>query len=467
MPDVLLVGDWHLASVTAAGLTRLGYTVHVRPDAVETPGRAGFGALEAPGRAGFDAVETPGQAPFSALETPDRAAFDALARGHRCGDEPEVAGILAAARENGTLRPVLDEAQAAEVLRHADMSLVVHDTGTAADGTVTDLRPVAALRQLLGDHGRRGPVVVASQLRAGTCDAALADAGLPADSPDLIHIPENLRLGRAVSDFLQPARTVVGCNSPHLPQAVRDLLDRLGSRDELHMRLVEAELVKHGTNAYLALCITLANDLGTVAAHLGADPVTVLDGVRADERVAAGAPLRPGEPYAGATLHRDVRALVEHGEPIGRDGLFRAVAHANAVHALAPLAALDKHLEGVAERTVCLLGLTYKPGVSTLRDSAALRLADELHAQGARVTAYDPIAETADLPDMQRRTTFTEAAADADCVVLTVEHPAFTDPAFFESATPRHALLLRLTGTERRSRVPTPHGWRSVDLWNS
>ncbi|WP_158685071.1 UDP binding domain-containing protein [Streptomyces sp. LaPpAH-108] len=434
MPDVLLIGDWHLASVTAAGLTRLGYTVHLWPDAVETP---------------------------------DRAAFDALTRGHRCGDEPEIAGILATAREKGTLRPVLGEAQAAQVLRHADMSVVVHDTGTAADGTVTDTRPVTALRRLLGDHRRHGPVVVASQLRAGTCDTALATAGLPVDSPDLIHIPENLRLGRAITDFLHPVRTVVGCNAPQLPQAVSDLLERLGSCDELHMRLVEAELVKHGTNAYLALCITLANELGTIAGHFGADPVTVLDGVRADERVAAGAPLRPGEPYAGATLHRDVRALVEHGEPIGRDGLFRAVAHANAVHALAPLAALDKHLEGVAERTVCLLGLTYKPGVSTLRDSAALRLADELHAQGARVTAFDPIAETADLRDLHRCTTFTEAAADADCVVLTVEHPAFTEPAFFESATPRHALLLRLTQAERRSRVPTPRGWKSVDLWNS
>ncbi|MET7457371.1 UDP binding domain-containing protein [Streptomyces sp. NPDC005574] len=433
MPDVLLVGDWHLASVTAAGLTQLGYTVHLRPDAIETP---------------------------------DPAAFDALARGQRCGHEPEIAEILTAARKNGTLRPVLDEAQTAQILRHADMSFVVHDTGTAADGCVTDSRPLSALHRLLANHQRHGPVVVASQLRAGTCDVALTTAGLPADSPDLIHIPENLRLGRAVTDFLHPIRTVVGCNSPHPPQAVRDVLDRLGSRNELHMRLVEAELVKHGTNAYLALCITLANELGAVAGHLGADPLTVLDGVRADERVAARAPLRPGEAYAGATLHRDVRALMEHGEPIGRDGLFRAVAQANAVHALAPLAALDKHLEGVAGRTVCLLGLTYKPGVSTLRDSAALRLADELHAQGARVTAYDPIAEAADLHDLHRCTTFTEAAADADCVVLTVEHPAFTQPAFFKSATPRNTLLLRLTGAERRSRVPTPNGWKSVDLWN-
>ncbi|POX63589.1 hypothetical protein C3492_10630 [Streptomyces sp. Ru62] len=434
MSDVLLAGDWHLASVAAAGLTRLGYTVHVRPDA---------------------------------LGTPDHDAFEALARGDRCGAEPGVAELLAAARERGTLRPVLDDAQAARILHRAELSLVAYDTATAADGSVTDSRPATMLRDLLARPHRTGPVVAASQLRAGTCDAALADAGLPADSPDLVHLPENLRLGRAVTDFMHPARTVVGCNAPDLPKAVRALLDLLDSGRELQMRLVEAELVKHGTNAYLALCITLANDLGTIAGRLGADPVTVLDGVRADQRVADRAPLRPGEPFAGATLHRDVRALVEHGEPIGRDGLFRALVNANAVHALAPLAALDRILDGVAGRTVCLLGLTYKPGVSTLRGSPALRLARELDAQGATVTAYDPVAETADLRQVHRYTTFTEAAAGAHCVVLTVEHPAFTDPALFAGVLPRHTVLLRLTGAERCSRVPTPAGWKSVTPWNT
>lgn len=434
MPDVLLVGDWHLASVTATALVQLGYTVHLRPDP---------------------------------LQTTDTEAFDTFARGERSADEPGVAETLTAAADRGTLRPVRHKEQAADVLRTAKLSIVAHDTATATDGTVTDPRPAAALRELLSHPDRTGPVVVLSQLRAGTCDAALHDAGLTAGTTDLVHLPENLRLGRAVTDFLRPARTVVGCNAPELPTAVRDLLDLLAPTNELRMSLSEAELVKHGTNAYLALCITLANDLGTIAGSLGADPATVLDGVLADNRVADTAPLRPGEAYAGATLHRDVRALVEKGLPVGRDGLFRAIAHSNAVHALAPLAKLDKELDGISGRTVCLLGLTYKPGVSTLRDSPALRLGRELTAQGASVTAYDPIAEHTDLGAIRRATTLAEAVDGAHCTVLTVEHPAFSDPALFEAARPRRTLLMRLTGAERRSHVPTPPGWKSVDPWTN
>ncbi|MEW2297886.1 UDP binding domain-containing protein [Streptomyces sp. NPDC006743] len=433
MPDVLLVGDWHLASVTAAGLLRLGYAVHVRPDA---------------------------------LDAAADEAFDTFARGERCAGEPEVAQSLTAAHGAGALRPVLNEERTAEVLRKAVLTLVAHDTATAVDGTLTDPRPPTALRELLAHPDRGGPVVALSQLRAGTCDAALSDTGLPADSADLVHLPENLRLGRALSDFLRPARTVVGCNAPELPGPVSELLDLIASVNELRMTLAEAELVKHGTNAYLALCITLANDLGTIAGSLGADPVTVLDGLRADDRVADRAPLRPGEAYAGATLHRDVRALMEQGRPIGRDGLFRAIAHSNAVHALAPLARLDRELEGVGGRTVCLLGLTYKPGVSTLRDSPALRLGRELTTQGASVTAYDPIAEQVDLGEIHRATTLAEAVAAAHCTVLMVEHPAFTEPDLFKGVQPRRPLLMRLTGTERRTRVPTPPGWRSVDPWS-
>ncbi|MEU3860079.1 UDP binding domain-containing protein [Streptomyces sp. NPDC028722] len=433
MPEAYLTGDWHLASVTAAGLLRLGYTVHLRPDAANVP---------------------------------DPEAFDALTRGERCAEEPGVAEILGAARAAGTLRPVLDRTDAVQVLARADLCLVAHDTGTSPDGTAADPRPAAALAELLAHPGRLGPVVAEGQLKAGSCDAALAAAGLPADSPDLVHLPENLRLGRAVEDFLHPARAVVGCNALDLPPAVRALLDALAPAAERPMRLVEAELVKHGTNAYLACCITLANDLGAIAGRLGADPVTVLDGVRADERVADRAPLRPGDAYAGATLHRDVRALIEHGEPYGRDGLFRAVANANAVHALAPLAVLDRRLDGLAGRTVCLLGLTYKPGVSTLRDAPGLRLARELLAQGAAVTAHDPVAEPTNTGDVRRFHTAAEAVAGADCVALVVEHPAFADPALLASTAPRRPLLLRLTGAEGRSRVPTPPGWTSVDQWN-
>ncbi|MBB5868331.1 UDPglucose 6-dehydrogenase [Allocatelliglobosispora scoriae] len=431
MAEVLVVGDWHLASVTAAGLLRLGYTVSSRPDDPDVA---------------------------------DEVAAAELAGGSRAAGEPEITELLTAARDRGDLRLLSGAEEADLAAGRAELTVIAYDSRTAADGTAIDERPVRSATAALRAAGRTGPVIVMSQIRAGTGDAVLRAAGLPPDSPDLVHIPENLRLGRSLQDFLQPHRLVVGCNAEP-PEAVRRLVDRLDSPNPLRMSLVEAELVKHGTNAYLAACITLANDLGTIAGHLGADPATVLNGVRADARVAPSAPMRPGEPYSGATLQRDVRALWEHGEPIGRDGLFRAISQSNAVHSLGPLAVLDRRLDGLAGRRVCLLGLTYKPGVSTLRDSPGLRLARELTAHGVEVDAFDPVADTTDLPGIRRHASLAAAADDTDCVVLIVEHEAFTTPSVFADLRPRNRMLLRLTGGEPHSRVPTPAGWLSIDPW--
>ncbi|MFG2133842.1 UDP binding domain-containing protein [Streptomyces sp. NPDC048751] len=429
MPRALVAGDWHLASVTVAGLLELGYTVH--------------------------------------SHVSDGEVFRRLADGSLTANEPGVTPVLGKALADGALLPVLEEESLPAVARECDLSLVSFDTRTLADGTVVDTRPALAAGTLLRVTDGTGPVVMLSQVPAGTSDSVLHTAGLSPASAALVHMPENLRLGRALEDFLTPHRLVVGCNAPALPDPVEELLVRVEARHVVRLSLLEAELVKHGTNAYLAACITLANDIGTVAAHLGADPVRVMNGVRADARIADGAPLRPGEAYAGATLQRDVRALWEAGAPVGRDGLFKAISHANAVHALEPLAVLDRCLDGLADRHVCLLGLTYKPGTSTLRDSPAARFARELTAMGCKVTAFDPVAEPALLEGIVRYDALEDAVHAADCVVLTVEHDEFTTAHGFPlgDTRPRRRLLVRTSARERDSGVPTPAGWDSVDLW--
>lgn len=430
LPGVLVVGDWHLASVTVAGLVEAGYRVTLR--------------------AGRPWEE-------------DRAAAAEVLAGRRAAGEPGVAEVMARAVAAGGIRTVEGANATYAAAATAGLIVVAFDSRTAPDGSMTDDRPASSAEHLLRAPGRTAPVLLTSQVRAGTCDAVLAAAGAPPDS--LVHAPENLRLGRALDDFLRPHRLVLGCAADELPPAVQELAGRLEAGKVLRTGLVEAELIKHGTNAYLAACVTLANDLGAVAAWLGGDPRTVLEGVRADERVAASAPLRPGGPYSGATLQRDVRALWEQGEPLARDGLFRAISASNAVHALAPLAVLDRRLEGLRGRRICLLGLTYKTEVTTLRDSPALALAHELSAQGAEVTAFDPVADPEPTPGLRRHADLAAAADGADCLVLVVEHRAFASPGLLAPLRPRRPLLLRLSGAEADSRVATPPGWQSIDRW--
>ena len=418
MPSAVVLGDWHLASVTAAGLTRLGYRTLVW---------AG-----------------------------DPQVTLALIRGERSAGEPEVATLLAA----GDCQPVVGERQLAGALASADLGFVAFDSATSSDGSVIDDRPAEAVRQIWRLTDGSCPVVLSSQVRAGLCDALLVELSGSRDDSWLVHLPENLRLGRALADFIHPERLVVGCNGTP-PDAVREFTDQLDEQP-IRLRLAEAELVKHGTNAFFALCITFANDVGWIARELGADAGRVLAAVRADPRIGDRAPLRPGDAYSGSTLQRDVRALCELGRPAGRDGLFDAVSRANAVHGMAAVAVLDRLLDGLQGRAVCLLGLTYKPNVSTLRDSPALRLAAQLRQHGCRVTAYDPVAEP--LPPesgIERSPTLAGAVAGTDCVVLVTAHDGLR-PAELAATEPGR-LLFDLTGSGATTNLWS--GWQVLDLW--
>ncbi len=419
MPSAVVLGDWHLASVTAAGLVRLGYRVR--------------------------------------LWAGDPPTTLAVVRGERAAAEPEVAQLLA----TGDCQPIEDENLLGAALGAAALAFVAFDSASASDGTVADSRPADAVRRIWQLTGGGCPIVLSSQVRAGSCDALLAELAGGSADPRLVHLPENLRLGRALADFTHPQRLVVGCND-NLPEPVREFIDRLGTTQPIRLRLAEAELVKHGTNAFLALCIAFANDLGWIARSLGADAGRVLGAVRADQRVGDQAPLRPGDAYSGATLQRDVRALCGLGRPVGRDSLFDAISRANAVHAMAAVAVLDRLFDGLAGRAVSLLGLTYKPNVSTLRDSPALRLAAQLHQHGCRVTGYDPVAEP--LPSasgIERSPSLAAAVAGVDCVVLVTAHDELRT-ADLGATEPGRRLLFDLTGSAR-----APDGWQVLDLWAS
>ncbi|WP_341855835.1 UDP binding domain-containing protein [Brachybacterium sp. GPGPB12] len=357
-----------------------------------------------------------------------------------------------------------DEADLDRALGSAVLVAVAYDSRTTVNGETDDSRSEDAVRALLA-RGVSGPaILLSSQVRAGTCERLLRSSGLPADSRALVHVPENLRLGSALEDFLHPERLVVGCNAPDLPPVVAELVAQWNARDTRRVRLVEAELVKHGTNVFLSMCIVFANDLGWIARELGADPVAVMEAVRADSRVSPKAPLRPGQAYAGATPQRDVRALWEAGEMFGRDTLFAAVSRSNASHALAPVALLDRILDGLYQRRVCLLGLTYKPGITTLRDSPALRLAKELTAFGCTVTAHDPHAEQIALDAVDRRCTVSSAATDADCVVLVTAHEEYLS-LDLGSLSVRRTNLLDLCAAAPS--LSGRDGWRLHDMWGN
>ena len=249
--------------------------------------------------------------------------------------------------------------------------------------------------------------------------------------------PEFLRQGSAIADFLHPDRVVLGADDQTALDVVvelyRPILEqtvpgRDGSRRPALVRtsIAAAEMIKHASNAFLAMKVSFANEIGNICAATGIDVADVTDGVGLDRRI-GDAHLAAGLGWGGSCLGKDLTALVEAARLHGYDA--RLLAEVAAVNTRQRRLALDKlraHLGALEGKRVCLLGLAFKPGTDDLRDAPALELAGRLLAAGAAVTAYDPaVRAVAELPELVVAPDPYEAAADADAVILVTEWPEF------------------------------------------
>ena len=189
-----------------------------------------------------------------------------------------------------------------------------------------------------------------------------------------------------------------------------------------------AELSKHAVNAFLASSISFANEVADLAEVTGADVREVMQVLRRDRRIGPQAFLDPGPGFSGGTLARDVQTLRGLG---ARASLPTRLLDAALEVNRGRLARLTERVAGACGglrgATIALLGLTYKPGTSTLRRSASLEFAARLTRAGAHVRAHDPQvhAPTPETIGVTLAADPYEAAQAADAVVLMTPWPEF------------------------------------------
>lgn len=311
-------------------------------------------------------------------------------------------------------------------------ALAITDVLWVCDDTPVDENDVADVPYVLDRLERCLPhlhpdavVLLSSQVPAGTCRAL--EGRHPGRA--FAYSPENLRLGKALDVFRHPERIVAGVRDEATRQRLAPLFAPFCGR-VLWMSPESAEMTKHGINAFLALCVTFANELARVGEAVGADAREVERGLRSEPRIGEKAYIRPGAAFAGGTLARDVVALTrlaaDRGETVA---LFPAVLASNEAHkgwAFRKLQArFGSDLKG---REVAVLGLTYKPGTDTLRRSAAVELSRALLAADARVRVFDPAVRAEALPSVGLADAcfcagLPAALAGADAAVMATEWP--------------------------------------------
>lgn len=206
--------------------------------------------------------------------------------------------------------------------------------------------------------------------------------------------PEFLREGAAIRDFINPDRIVFGIADEHTRSVLESLYADFPC-PKLATSIRTAEMIKYASNAFLATKISFANEIGNLCKNLGIDTGEVFAGVGLDARINP-AFFRSGIGFGGSCFPKDVRALIAHARCVGEEvDLLRSVIKVNEKQPRKAIQLLKKHIPDLSGKTIGILGLSFKPDTDDIRESRALPIIGELLAEGARIIAYDPLAETA------------------------------------------------------------------------
>jgi GDP-mannose 6-dehydrogenase len=212
--------------------------------------------------------------------------------------------------------------------------------------------------------------------------------------------PEFMREGSALQDFARPPLTLVGCDRPE-PAEVLKSLYRGVEAPFVHTSIKTAEMVKYTANAYHALKVCFANEIGDVCQALGADAQEVLRIFRMDQKLnLSGAYLHPGFAFGGSCLPKDLRALLHaarHADvPLPLLGAILPSNEAQIHHAI-------KRVLGTGKRRIGVVGLAFKPGTDDLRESPMVTLVETLIGKGCQVRILDRNVSIARLVGANRR----------------------------------------------------------------
>lgn len=340
----------------------------------------------------------------------DERKVEALQGGDTLIHENHLPGLLARHR-NSRVRFTTDLAEATRV---SDVIFIAVGTPQSESGDA-DLSYVEAVAcEIARSIAGYKVVVEKSTVPVYTNEwicRALERNGVSRDLFDVASNPEFLREGSAVADFLHPDRIVVGADSDRAAALLGDIYAPL-TTGEYYQRAdaipgscttaapppllltstKSAEIIKHASNAFLALKISFINAVSNLCEAAGADVEQVARGMGLDNRIGPRF-LRPGIGYGGSCFPKDVAAFRSVAEQLGIDfGLLTEVEKINTQQKKRFLVKIRSALWTLRGKRIGVLGLAFKGDTDDIRESPAIDLVKMLLAEGCHVTAYDPAA---------------------------------------------------------------------------
>lgn len=314
--------------------------------------------------------------------------------------EPELDVLLAEAARHDRVQAT---SSCAEAVASTEVSLVCVGTPSTAAGALE----LQYVRQVVGElaeaiaakNSRHAVVIRSTMLPGSTRQLAgefLADA-IAGGRVEVVYFPEFLREGTAVRDFLQPSLVVVGTAEGAAPA---DFLTPLFGKPNV-VRWEVAEMIKYACNAFHATKIAFANEIGRLGKRLGIDGREVMALVCEDRELNISPTyLRPGTPFGGSCLPKDVRALTYCARQSDVEvSLLGHLLASNRQH----LEVLMRMIDAAGHDEVAILGLSFKQNTDDLRESPMVEVAQNLLGRGFRVRIFDPQLNLARLVGSNKR----------------------------------------------------------------
>ncbi len=325
-----------------------------------------------------------------------------------------------------------------EAVDHAQIIFLALPTPPGEDGSA-DLSYVLGVADELGKIITGYKVIVdKSTVPVGTAEKVRETVAKHAKVDfDVVSNPEFLREGFAVDDFLKPDRVVIGTQSERARELMEELYKPYVRQGNpiLFMDEKSAELTKYAANSFLATKITFMNEIANFCEKVGADVDMVRIGMGSDSRI-GNRFLFPGIGYGGSCFPKDVQALAKSGKEHGYEfKILNAVMGINERQKTIIVPKIKDYFKGsLKDKKIALWGLAFKPNTDDIREAPALYIINDLLAEGAQITAYDPEAMSNVKQVLGDKINYAlnqyDALENADVLIIATEWGEFRTPDF-------------------------------------
>lgn len=244
--------------------------------------------------------------------------------------------------------------------------------------------------------------------------------------------PEFLREGAAIKDTLNPSRVVVGTEDEEARKKMKKLYAPFTRANApiFFVKRKSAEIIKYASNSFLATKISFINEIANFAEKTGGDISEITRGMGADNRIGTRF-LHAGIGYGGSCFPKDVAALIESGKDFGSEfEILRAAEKVNQSQKKKLFHLLQECIPDLEDKTIAVLGLSFKPRTDDMRDAPSIKIIKKLQAEGVKVRSFDPVAmknaaEIFAKTNLYFAKNAYDAAKNADAVLLLTEWDEF------------------------------------------